>query len=323
MDQIQTTATSPAQLPLPAKPLAGRSLWGDAIRRLRRDKGAMICLAVILIYASVALVSKFAFSDWANQVNYENTNAPPSSANLLGTDEFGRSIAQKTALGAYVSLSVGFWANVIAIPLGMLLGAISGYYNGRFSRGGFIDDGIVWLYTTLTAVPGLILVIAVKFAFQDKVFFSGTFLQLNMDGMAGIVLALSIAGWTGTCRLVRAEVMKIRELDYIIAARASGRRSFSILLRHVMPNVFHIGIISFSLGFVGAIMAEVTLSYLGLGIQDMPSWGKMIDSARMDLVVGRYSQIAAAVAATFAIVLAWNIFGDRLRDALDPKLKNV
>jgi peptide/nickel transport system permease protein len=125
----------------------------------------------------------------------------------------------------------------------------------------------------------------------------------------------------GTCRLVRAEVMKLRELDYVMAARACGRSSMGVLARHILPNIGHIAIISFSLGFVGAISAEVILSFLNLGVQDLPSWGKMINEARMDLVVGRWWEIVSAVGATFVIVLAWNVFGDRLRDALDPKLR--
>jgi peptide/nickel transport system permease protein len=118
--------------------------------------------------------------------------------------------------------------------------------------------------------------------------------------------------------------MKLRELDYVVAARAIGRRDLTILLRHILPNVFHIGIINFSLGFVGAVTAEVILSYLGLGVgSGVPSWGTMIDAARMDLVVGRWWELTAAVSAMFILVLALNIFGDRLRDALDPKLRNV
>ena len=141
--------------------------------------------------------------------------------------------------------------------------------------------------------------------------------------MAGVYLALGLTSWIGTCRLVRAETMKLKELDYVLAARATGRGNFAIMFHHILPNLVHIGIINFSLGFVGAISAEVILSFLNLGVQDMPSWGKMINEARMDLVVGRWWELSAAVVATFFIVLAWNIFGDRLRDALDPKLKNV
>jgi ABC-type dipeptide/oligopeptide/nickel transport system permease subunit len=136
-----------------------------------------------------------------------------------------------------------------------------------------------------------------------------------------VYLALGMISWISTCRLVRAETMKIKELDFVVAARASGRGDMAILVRHIVPNVFHIAIINFSLGFVSAISAEVMLSFLNLGVQDLPSWGKMINDARMDLVVGRWWELTAAVGATFIIVLSWNIFGDRLRDALDPKLR--
>jgi peptide/nickel transport system permease protein len=300
----------------PTQPM-GRSLWGDAARRIRRDKAAMVCLGIVCVYTIVAIASPFVFSGWEASYDYSNTSAAPSAKSLLGTDEFGRSVFQKTLLGAKVSMTVGVLSNLIAVPLGLLLGAIAGYY------GRWIDDLIVWVYTTLQAIPGIILLIVIKFSFQDKVLFTGHWYAVDFDGLPGIVLALSVVSWVGTCRLVRAETMKIRELDYVLAARATGRGNLSILLRHVLPNVFHIGIINFSLGFVGAISAEVTLSFLGLGIQNAPSWGRMINAARMDLVVGRWWEVTAATAATFVIILAWNIFGDRLRDALDPRLKNV
>lgn len=295
----------------------GRSLWADARRRLVRDIPAMICLGIILAYALIAIFGTTMFPDFAKDYNYDNTNAAPSGAYWLGTDEFGRSVLKKTLMGARVSMTVGLMANIIAIPLGMLVGAIAGYY------GGIIDDIVVWLFTTLAAIPGLIRVIAIKFAFIGVVLFQGTWCEINLGGLPGIYLALAVTGWIGTCRYVRAETMKIRELDYCLAARASGRGGFPILLCHVIPNVMHIGIINFSLGFVGAIKAEVALSYLGLGVQDMPSWGNMINAALMDLGVGRWWQIVAASAAIFILVLALNIFGDRLRDALDPKLRKA
>jgi len=149
-------------------------------------------------------------------------------------------------------------------------------------------------------------------------------LGLDLDGIHGIYIALGVINWIGTCRLVRAETLKLRELDYVLAARAIGRGRLAILLRHVLPNVMHLGIINFSLGFVGAVQAEVILSYLGLGVEvGVPSWGTMIDSARQDLSAGVWWELTAAVAAMFLLVLALNIFGDRLRDALDPRLKNV
>ncbi len=313
---IVSTIATTEQKPL-ARPVAGRSLYSDAVRRLIRDKSAVVCFAVIVVYAVVAILAPLICRNYDTQYDYDNINAPPSARYLLGTDALGRSVMQKTLLGAHVSMTVAFMANIIAIPLGMVLGAVAGYYGKR------IDDVIVWFYTTLASIPGLIRLIALKFAFSDKVLFPGTAFELNLDGMAGLYIALGVMSWIGTCRLVRAETMKLRELDYILAARASGRGSFMILLRHILPNVSHIGIIQFSLGFVGAITAEVTLSFLGIGVPDKPSWGKMIDAARMDLVVGRWWELVAAVTAIFVIILAWNIFGDRLRDALDPRLRNV
>jgi peptide/nickel transport system permease protein len=296
---------------------AGRSLWSDAARKLRHDKAAMACLAVICLYAAVAVISPWVLSGWAGSFNYDNINQPPSANYILGTDGFGRSVMEETLLAANTSMTVALMSNVIAVPLGMLLGAIAGYY------GGWVDDVIVWLFTTLASIPGIIRLIAIKFAFTGKVLFAGTWFAVNLDGMAGLYVALGVMSWIGTCRLVRAETMKIRQLDYCLAARSIGTGKFATLLRHVMPNVAHIGIINFSLGFQGAITAEVILSYLGLGVKDAPSWGRMVDAGKMDLVVGRWWELAAAVGATFIIVLVWNIFGDRLRDALDPKLRNA
>lgn len=300
-----------------AEPRIGRSLWSDAARRIGRDVPALACLAVIVVYAVVALSVGFLWPNWTQQVDYDRINQPPSRGAVLGTDEFGRSVFEKTLLGAKVSMTVGFLANVVAIPLGILVGAVAGYY------GGWLDDLVVWLVTTLSTIPGLVRVIAIRFAFQGVVLWEGTPLELDFGGLPGIVLALSVTGWIGTCRLVRAETMKIRELDYVTAARAAGRRGTAILLRHVVPNVLHLGIINFSLGFIGAVQAEVALTYLGIGIFGVPSWGQMINAAQMDLVVGRWWQITAAGGAMFLLVLALNIFGDRLRDALDPKLRTA
>ena len=284
----------------------------------------MICLAVILLYVLIAIgATAYEFTaqrieslpTFKETANYEMTNLPPfqSWKYPLGTDWSGKSILFKMLMGAKVSLTVAFAASIIAVPLGMLLGGIAGYYGGR------IDDLIVWLYTTLASIPGIILLIAMKYAFKGVDVWG-----LDLSGIHGLYLALAVISWIGTCRLVRAEVMKIRESDYVLAARAIGTSSIMILLRHVMRNVAHLGIINFSLGFIGAIKAEVILSYLGLGVEvGTPSWGSMINAARMDLFVGRWWELTAAVAAMFFLVFALNIFGDRLRDALDPRLRKA
>ncbi len=295
----------------------------------------MLCLGVIALYVLVALGG--AVYGWAAEAdpddvlvpfeqteNYAHKQQPPQVRGwnplveenwryLLGTDWQGKSVLYKTILGAKIALAVGLVANIIAVPLGMLLGAIGGYYGGK------IDTVIVWLFTTLASIPGIILLIALKFAFKDV-----TVWGVDLGGIVGLYLALSIVSWIGICRLVRAETLKLRELDYVVAARAIGTPGPIILIRHILPNVVHLGIIRFSLGFVAAIKAEVTLSFLGLGVEgDTPSWGRMIDQARTDVFVGRYWELTSAVVAMFFLVLALNIFGDRLRDALDPRLKNV
>lgn len=308
-----------------SRPQAGRSLWADARRRIAGDKSAMICLAVIALYVLIALgglvyeslAARYeGIPTFEETADYDHKNEPPSLGSwkrCLGTDWGGKSVLLKTLLGAKVSITVGFLANVIAIPLGMILGAVAGYY------GGWIDDLIVWVYTTLSCIPGIILLISIKYAFQEW-----EPLGLKLSGIHGLYIALGIVGWIGTCRLVRAETLKIRELDYVVAARAIGTPGALILARHVMPNVLHLGIISFSLRFVGSVKAEVMLSYLGLGVDvGVPSWGVMINSARMDLFQGRWWELTSAVGAMFFLVLALNILGDRLRDALDPKLRNV
>ena len=299
------------------EPRIGRSLWADAVRKILRDPSAMICLGIIVLYAVLSIAAGFMYSDWSEEVNYDRVKEAPSRDYWMGTDGFGRSVVEKTILGAKLSMTVGFLANIIAIPLGMFLGAVAGYY------GGWLDDIIVWFYTTLAAIPGLIRVIAISFVFQGTVLFAGTAMEMRFSGVTSIVLALSVSGWIGTCRLVRAETMKLRELDYVLASRAAGRGGVPILLNHIIPNVMHLGIINFSLGFIGAIKAEVALTYLGIGVMDQPSWGKMINEAQMGLVVGRWWQITAASVAMFILVLALNIFGDRLRDALDPKLRTT
>ena len=290
----------------------------------------MACLAVIALYVLIALGGMAyetaarhveAIPAFDETVDYKRSNEKPqwSWKYCLGGDWAGKSVLVKALLSTKVSITVGFVANVIAVPLGMILGAVAGYY-GRWA-----DDLIVWVYTTLASIPGIILLIAMKYAFKGRHLFEDTWYELNLAGMAGLCVALGAISWIGTCRLVRAEVMKIRELDYVIAARAIGTPGFIILLRHVIPNVLHLGVINFSLGFIGAVKAEVILSYLGLGVEPgTPSWGSMIDAARTDLVtMGRWWELTAAVVAMFFLVLALNIFGDRLRDALDPRLRNV
>jgi len=304
---------------------ARRGLWADACRRLLRDRSAVVCFVIILVYALIAVggvvYEKLAeppgglptFAEMADASMSDHGPSLKSWKYILGTDWYGKPTLIKTLLSVKVSMTVGLMANVIAVPLGMILGAIAGFYGGR------IDAFIVWLFSTLASIPGLILLIAMKYAFAEFHPWG-----VDLSGVHGLYVALGIISWIGTCRLVRAETMKIRELDYVLAARAIGTPRFVIMLRHVMPNVLHLGIINFSIGFVGAVKAEVMLSYLGLGVPvGVPSWGSMINSAREQIHTGQWWELTAAVGAMFLLVLALNIFGDRLRDALDPRLRTA
>jgi ABC-type dipeptide/oligopeptide/nickel transport system permease subunit len=284
----------------------------------------MICLGIIALFLALAYIAPLLFGPWTEMVDYEASNLGPSWRHPLGTDYLGRDLLIKTIYGARVSLSVALVTNFIAVPLGILLGALAGYF------GKWVDDGIVWLFSTLAAIPGIIRIIAIKFAFSGIgelwIGIPRTDIGFSIDlaGMAGIYVALAMSYWIGTCRLVRAETLKLRDQDFVLAARAAGRGRVSILNRHILPNVMHLGVIQFSLGLVGAIMAEVMLSFLGLGAgPESPSWGRMISAGQQSFIAGRYMEFTAAVVAMFILVLALNLFGDRLRDALDPKLKRM
>ena len=220
-------------------------------------------------------------------------------AHLLGTDILGRDVLHQTLKGARVALLVGGLTSLIVIPLALLFGVTAGYYGRR------IDDAFFFVSSTLMAIPGLLLLIAIIMALGR--------------GPVQVCVALGITSWVGFARVARGESLKIRELDYVQAARALGVSEPRIILRHVIPNLMHLVIITFVLLFSGLVLSEATLSWLGIGIDG--SWGQMIDQARDELsrdpVV--WWNLAAASTALFALVLAVNLVGDGLRDVLDPR----
>jgi len=308
------------QRPCPSQGAAqlgkGRSLWSDGLRRLRRRKLAMVCFVVVLIYFSLAgfiyLAELFDWrigpTLWAEQVG--ESYAPPSSENILGTDIFGQSVCRKTLYGTKISITVALCASFISIAIGVPLGAIAGYFRG------VADEIIVWIYSTLSSVPYILLILAFAVVLRDKTIFG-----YKLTGITAVYLAIGLTSWVGICRLIRGEIIKHKGRDYVLAAMSYGSSERRIIFKHLIPNVFHLIIIDFSLRFVAFIHAEVILSFLGLGEADRPSWGAMINDARIELSRGVWWQMAAATAAIFFISLALNIFGDALRDSLDPKLR--
>jgi len=291
-------------------PAAGGSLWGDAWRQLRASRLAMACLAAVLFYALIALTGEAVFRwhqvrdttpSWqktAVELQYQ----PPSRAHWMGTDGLGRDVFQRLIQGTRIAFKVGIITSLIAIPIGVVLGCLAGYFGGR------TDDFIVWLYSTFAAIPGLLFILAIA--------------MVVGKGLTGVYLGIGLTTWVGICRLIRGEVMKHRQRTYVLAARALGLHPLRIIFVHILPNIFHVIIVTFTLRFPAAVGTEVFMSFLGIGVQNEPSWGGMISSARMRLWQGVWWEMTFVTLAIFLLVLAFNLLGDALRDALDPRLKN-
>jgi ABC-type dipeptide/oligopeptide/nickel transport system permease subunit len=282
----------------------GVSLWQDAWRRLKKDKLAILSLFVLVLYCLVAILTRSGLlaSDWSQEI--APSYGPPALDNWrlwLGADIFGRSVLLKGVMGAYVSISVAVLSTLIAVPLGVVLGAVAGYF------GGVVDDVITWFYTTLSNIPSLLLLISLAYI-MDK-------------GIISMSIALGATNWVTICRLIRGEFMKHKEREYVQAAKSLGASHARRIFTHILPNVTHLIIIQISFLFVSAILSEVVLSYLGLGVQGLPSWGTMIDEAKLELARGVWWQLATATGFIFFLALALNILGDALRDSLDPKLR--
>lgn len=283
----------------------------------------MVSLVIIIIYFSLTgfiylaegFDWKIGFIDYNEQVGSEYQ--PPSSDCWFGTDFLGRSVLRKTLYGAKVSITVAFLASIISLAIGIPLGAAAGYFRG------VVDEIVVWIYTTLSSIPYILLILAFALVLKNKsldLSWAGLG-EIELTGLTSVYLAMGLTSWVGICRLIRGEVIKHKEMDYVTAARAYGCGNGRIIFRHLLPNVFHIVIINFSLRFVSFIQAEVILSFLGLGAQNQSSWGLMINTARLDLPKGYWWEMTAATVAIFLISLSLNIFGDALRDCLDPKLR--
>jgi peptide/nickel transport system permease protein len=222
----------------------------------------------------------------------------PSAVHWLGLDELGRDILARLLVGARISLLVGIVVVGISAGVGTLLGSIAGYY------GGIVDDVVSRVSDVLMAFPGLLLAIAV--------------VAVLGPSLINVVLALALIGWVGYARLVRGQVLRVRELEYVQAARALGAATPRILARHVVPATLPALIVQATLGMGGAIVAEASLSFLGLGVQPpTPSWGTMLNYGRAHLLDAPHLTIFPGLAIA-VLVLGFNLVGDGLRDALDP-----
>ena len=269
-----------------------------------------LALFTLAVYAAAALFGEIQYrlavardvTPAYNVVNAEKRYLPPGPKHWMGTDNLGRDVGLRLAQGARIAFHVGIMTSLIAIPLGVLLGALGGYFGGK------IDSVVVWLCASVASMPGLLFILAISLVVGK--------------GLAGIYMGIGLTTWVGVCRTIRAEVMKHRDRAYVQAARVLGYSHARILFRHILPNVAHIILIQFSIRFPSAVSTEVFISFLGIGVQGEPSWGVMINNARLRLWQGVWWEMAFSTLAIFLMVLSFNHLADWLRDRLDPALRN-
>ena len=337
---------------------APAGLWMLAWRRLRADRVAMLALAVVVAFLLMLALSAGGLiaADWEDEVgvNYAppgfvgaaaagapvaasaapaalpdnpfdpladdiralkaqlaaRADAGPERAGAgrratlpFGADKWGHDIIKKTIKGGETSIVVGLAAASLAVGIGTLFGALSGYW------GGVVDDVFNWFYSVFTAIPSVLMILAVAAVLQQR-------------GVATIVLILGLTGWTGPYRLIRAEYIKHKGREYVLAADAIGASHWRKMFSHIFPNVSHVALVQLSILVVGFIKAEVILSFLGFGVPvGVVSWGSMLNEAQNELILGRWWQLAAAAIAMALLVTAFSLLTDALGDALDPKVK--
>jgi peptide/nickel transport system permease protein len=301
-----------------------------AARRIRRDRFAIAGFCVICLFALIALLDTVPVPQrdaggltWSRtaldvlfQKEVERSYSPPLAAtgvlnrkefplksrHLLGTNNLGEDVLYNALKGVRTAFIIGIVPSVIAAFFAIVLGLLAGYY------GGWIDDLIQYVYQVLASIPGILLLIAM--------------LMVMERGLWQLCLALGVTSWVGLCRLIRGETLKVKNKEYVEAARALGASDFRILFRHILSNVIYLVIIEMTLDFSALVMSEAVLTYIGIGVEPgTGSWGRMIMMADRELANGIWWNLAGASAFLFALVLAFNLFADALRDALDPRLR--
>ncbi len=303
--------------------------WWEAKRRLKQSRIALWAWIGIAIYLYVGIAAQFGWivPDFRGADRDAIYAAPQwfGGPYFLGTDQLGHDVFAYAIRGTTTALWIGTVAALLSCLIGTVLGALGGYF------GGWVDILVVWLYTTLESIPYLLLLLAIAYVFKNnedlrdsyKASFLAEDLHISL-GLFVIVVAIGLTSWGGVCRTVRGEFIRQRDRDYVVAAHALGVPTSRIIFRHVLPNVFHLVLVSFSLLFISAVKFEVILSFLGMGLEEgEASWGLMISNAKLELLRDPtgWWQLTGATVFMFGLVLCVNLFSDALRDALDPRLK--
>lgn len=281
-----------------------RSITIVWMQALRSQPLTIFGLILLAIFAVLAIFAPWIAPFDPAAIHLHARLLGPSAAHWFGTDELGRDILSRVIFGTRISMLVATSVVAIALFAGIILGSLAGYY------GGWLDIFLnVLLMNAFMALPGILIAIAL-------VAFLG-------PGMTNLILALSITGWVGYARLVRAQVLAVREREFVEAARAVGANDLRILTRHILPNIIQPVMVQAAIGMAGTILAEATLSFLGLGVPPpMPSWGVMLNDARAHLFDAPHMVVFPAIAIMLA-VLSFNFIGDGLRDQLDPRTRAV
>jgi len=268
-------------------------------RAFRRNRIALLGLVIVSLMIGLALFADVAAPHNPIEPHYTERLQPPSARFPLGTDELGRCIFSRLVYGARISLVIAFIAQSVAITIGVTLGLVSGWF------GGWVDDAIMRFTDAFFAIPGLMFLIV--------------WVAILNPSPVTIFVGLGLIGWPSDARMMRSQVLAVKELEYVVAAQALGAGTARIMLRHLLPNAVAPSIVLASLGIAGAILVESTLSFLGLGVQiPNPSWGTMIDIGRNYFTSAWWYAIFPGLAIMLT-VLGFNFIGDGLRDALDPQ----
>ena len=301
-----------------------------AVKRIKRDRLAVAGFLVICLFALIALLDTIPLPqrnagglkwnrtvlDGLFQKEVERSYSPPlavkgvlnrqefplKSRHLLGTNNLGEDVFYNALKGVRTAFIIGIVPSLVAVFFAILLGLMAGYY------GGWVDDVIQYIYQVLSSIPGILLLIAM--------------LMVMERGLWQLCVALGVTSWVGLCRLIRGETLKVKSMEYIEAARALGAGDLRLLFRHILPNVLYLVIIEMTLEFSSLVMSETVLTYIGIGVEPgTGSWGRMIMMADRELPNAIWWNLTGASVFLFVLVLAFNLFADALRDALDPRLR--
>jgi peptide/nickel transport system permease protein len=269
-------------------------------RAARHNPLAVIGVVLVILFVLTAIFAPWLAPQDPAHIDLTSRLSPPSSSHWAGTDELGRDILSRVIYGSRISMLVGSSVVVVSLSLGLVLGSLAGYYGGTLDR--FFN---VVVMNAFLAFPGILIAIA--------------FVAFRGPGIFNLVLALSIGGWVGYARLVRGQVLAAREREFVEAARALGASDLRVVVRHILPNIIQPVIVQAAIGMAGAILAEATMSFLGLGVPPpTASWGAMLNDGRSHLFDAPHLVLFPAAAVMLA-VLSFNFIGDALRDFLDPR----